>query len=319
MRPFSNFVSLAILLLCVQAGLSLSTATAPQQRQTPGLDQLFKASRKEFWGVFAEPADFNNPTYADLIQSQFGLVASKSFSWDLTEPSRGSFNFSSTDPVFTQAIGKPVRAEPLISSSRLPSWIDSTDDPVILTTVIQDHITALWTVVSQALDDEGILRPSIFSRLLGENFIRIAFEAARAADPSAKLYINDNNLDTGTFDSKVAGMINMVLRINRAGKVIEGIGMQARLPAGTDISNSASLQLLSFANVDVIFTDLEVTDALPRGYVTAASACISVRECPGIIPLRDMDGPGGESLALFDSNSSPKPAYTSVLWLFSPR
>ena len=69
--------------------------------------------------------------------------------------------------------------------SQLPSWVSSIGDKTTLTSVIQNHISNLagryagklrsWDVVNEMFNEDGTVRSSVFSNVLGTSFVYIAF------------------------------------------------------------------------------------------------------------------------------------------------
>jgi endo-1,4-beta-xylanase len=125
--------------------------------------------------------------------------------WDQSETARGKFTLTQADQTvaFAKANNIIVRGHTTVWHSQLASYVSSIKDKATLTAVIQEHIQGLigreawkpqiyaWDVVNEIFNEDGSFRSSVFYNVLGADFVKIAFAAAKKANPKAKLYIND--------------------------------------------------------------------------------------------------------------------------------
>ena len=72
-------------------------------------------------------------------------------------------------------------------------------------------------------NDDGTWRTDVFYNTLNTTYVAIALQAARAADPAAKLYINEYNLEYS--GAKANSMLSLVSSLKAAGVPLDGIGL----------------------------------------------------------------------------------------------
>ncbi|PGH26900.1 hypothetical protein AJ80_01483 [Polytolypa hystricis UAMH7299] len=267
------------LILALALGQAVSGAVIDTRQHSVSIDALFKAKGKEFIGVATDRNRLTTGRSAAIIQQNFGQVTPEnSMKWESTERSRGSWSLSDADYLVDWATqnGKTIRGHTLVWHSQLPQWVKDIRDRNTLTQVIEEHINYLmtrykgkihhWDVLNEILDESGNLRQSVFTDVLGEDFVGIAFRAARAADPSARLYINDYNLDDAGY-AKTQGMVRRVNQWLSQGIPIDGIAIQAL--AGTNVA-------------EVAITELDIANAPANDYVNVVNACLNQPKCVGV-------------------------------------
>ncbi|TFK26130.1 hypothetical protein FA15DRAFT_654610 [Coprinopsis marcescibilis] len=290
---------------------SAAPPSAPSPSASPNsLQKRFAAKGKQYFGTCADPNTLNIAANVAVIQREFGQVTPEnSMKWESLAPSRGSFNWGNSDRLVDWAVqnGKLIRGHTLVSDvmpvwhSQLPGWVNSIGDRAGLTSVIEAHIAAVagryagkllaWDVVNEMFNEDGSIRGSVFSRVLGESFVPLAFQAARRADPKA-VYATPGTID--------------------------GMGTQGHLSGGQAGNVQAALNALARAVgiKEVAITELDIQGASASEYTTVVRACLNTPLCVGITVWGVSDAnswrASGNPL-LFDRSYQPKAAYTSII------
>lgn len=127
-----------------------------------------------------------------------------------------------------------------------------------------------WDVVNEMFTENGEIRNEsnspdptwfVWSSYLGRDFGLKAFNYAKAADPTADLFINDYNLETSS--RKLDSLIKYVAEIKAKGAKVDGIGTQMHINWSTSMVGIEEMfRKLGATGLKIRITELDIATLL---------------------------------------------------------
>lgn len=293
---------------------------------------------------------------AALAAQQFDSVtAENAMKWGALSPAPGQYDFTGADALvtFAQANGQRVRGHTLLWG-RLngpPAWwsaeLAGAANPAQRAgELIDAHVATVagrfagaiesWDVVNEPFAAFGGAMDSAspFQQALGSAYVERALRTAHGADPLARLFLNEVNLEID--DAKLDGMVALASGLLANGVPLHGIGFQGHFlfpPSFDDLR--ARLQRVADLGLDVELTEVDLPisrfagspdplAAQAAAYAEIVRACLAVSRCTGITLWGLEDGDTWLDQAalwsllapnrplLFDASLAPKPAFFAV-------
>lgn len=225
-------------------------------------------------------SDGQDAAASAVVRQHFNsAVAENCMKAECLQPAEGIFDFRTADKFvsYCEENGLTVFGHCLVWHSQAPDWMffDGHGNLVSsekLADRIKKHVKTVvahfrgkvygWDVVNEAIEDDGSFRQSPLFKILGEDFIEIAFRAAQEADPNAQLYYNDYSM---AKPAKREAVCRLVKKLKSKGIRIDAIGMQSH--HGMDYPNldeyEKSIDAYAACGVKVMMTELDL-NVLPN-------------------------------------------------------
>jgi len=206
----------------------------------------------------------------------------------------------------------------------------------------------VWDVVNEALADggpENVMRSSLWSEIIGQDFIAKAFQYAHEADPEAILRYNDYGLENPV---KIQKLVTLIRSLQEQKVPIHAIGTQAHLNISTAGFEQMDRSLTEIAKLGlpIHVTELDINSAQGGQRTTGADVAANAATTQGGL-VGDADKKLAEAYAgvfraflkhrdkvkmvtfwgvndavswraggkplLFDGSNQPKPAFDAVI------
>ncbi len=253
------------------------------------------------YGTTIAAAQINSDQpFVDLVCREVGVVvAENEMKWQvMNRGASGDDDYGPADTVATFAAANALvlRGHNLLWFHRTPNWFFDLPDRPKQERAVVKHIEQLagryrgrvhsWDVVNEPIEPKDGrpdgLRTAVFLETLGPEYLDLAYRTARAADPSARLVVNeyDIELDSSEQEARRMALLHLLERMQRAGTPVDAVGIQAHLTAVGGPPFSAPLLRRFLADIaslglTVQITELDVTDENAPADVTVRDILVA--------------------------------------------
>ena len=286
------------------------------------------------WDLLRRPGSYQR-LFLDHYSS---LTPENVMKMDALAPAPGQFSFGEADALvrWSRRHGIAIHGHTLVWGSQIPPWVaDGTWTREELRTFLEHYVKTVvgryrgriesWDVVNEPLATDGSLQRNLWRRVLGPGYVADALRWAHEADPGARLYVNDFNIEGRS--PKTDGMLALLSRLRRERAPIDGVGLQSHLTLGSappahqlrrTMRRYAALGLA----VDVSEMDVptgrgrRAEAAQARVYQEVATACRELPACGrfatwGFTDASTWLGTGERPLP-FTAHGAAKPAWRAI-------
>lgn len=347
-----------LLALLLSLGLWNAAVLAAEPTATRSLATAYGARLKI--GAAVEPEQLADADGALLARQFSSLVAENAMKPLRIHPQEDRYVFGPADALvaFAEQHGLAVRGHTLLWGSHTPDWFWQGADgqPATREQVLQrlkQHIATVvghyrgrvyaWDVVNEAIDpnQSSCLRDDRWMQVIGPDYLAVAFRAAHAADPQARLFINDFNTQEPAKRDCLARVVKGLLA---EGVPVQGIGHQTHISIYWPSLAAIDQSLTTFARLGLEnqITELDMSlyqhhDYQPQQplaqrlnlqaerYRDLMALVLAHPEVTAVTWWGVADdhswlnhqpgAPGDDQPLLFDRQQRPKPAYWAVLHL----
>lgn len=249
----------------------------------------------------------------DLAGSEFNLMEpGNQLKWWIIHPAQNTFNFGPGDALVDYAVAHnmKVRGHTLLWGMGNPEWLGNKPARTYtrfsgqqLEEILVNHIRAVmghyrskypgvvkwWDVTNEVMgwnnkfNSDGIEWTNIGTNPDRADYLRVAFRAAREADPDAILCMNDWGIE-GDAPVRTQNMIDAVKAFRAEGVPIDCVGMQGHLNLKSAPNYSQILQTMkAYADIGVQVQitefDIKARPSAADWIKAAAIASDSLKAC----------------------------------------